>query len=98
MRLHDCSITPKDTEIIVGSWFTIEAMADIYGIPMQTGVPKDSGRMNHKRGRSKAQRSGCLMCKPYKLNQNKTSARMQGHRHWQEHEVAAETDGKGHRA
>jgi hypothetical protein len=23
--------------------------------------------MNHKRGRSKAQRAGCLLCKPWKL-------------------------------
>ena len=31
--------------------------------------------MNHKRHKPKAGRSGCLLCKPYKLNFNKTAKR-----------------------
>ena len=30
--------------------------------------------MNHKRGRKKDSRAGCLMCKPWKSNANKGSA------------------------
>ena len=32
------------------------------------GVPKLGDCMNHKRGRPKNRRSGCLMCKPNKMN------------------------------
>lgn len=37
---------------------------------------------NHKRKRPKARRSGCLLCKPQKLNANKTAARMRNRRLW----------------
>ena len=38
--------------------------------------------MNHKRKRTKARRAGCLLCKPNKLNANKTSERMRERRDW----------------
>ena len=34
------------------------------------------GAMHHKRKRPKQRRAGCLLCKPSKLNANKTAARM----------------------
>jgi hypothetical protein len=36
--------------------------------------------MNHKRKRSKARRAGCLLCKPSKLSENKTTDRMRARR------------------
>ncbi len=42
--------------------------------------------MNHKRGKPKSARSGCLMCKAYKLNSNKTAQRMKGKRDWKRYE------------
>lgn len=38
--------------------------------------------MHHKRKRPKARRAGCLLCKPYKLNTNKTAERMKARRAW----------------
>ena len=38
--------------------------------------------MHHKRKRPKARRAGCLLCKPSKLNANKTADRMQDKRRW----------------
>jgi hypothetical protein len=38
--------------------------------------------MNHKRKRPKARRAGCLLCKPSKLNANKTADRMRARREW----------------
>lgn len=52
--------------------------------------------MNHKRGKPKAQRSGCLLCKPQKLNAHKTADRSQERVNWEEYEDAAELDGVGH--
>jgi hypothetical protein len=40
---------------------------------------------NHKRKGPKSTRSGCLMCKPQKLNANKTARRMRARRLWQRH-------------
>lgn len=39
--------------------------------------------MHHKRKRPKHRRSGCLLCKPSKLNAHKTSDRMKARRLWQ---------------
>lgn len=38
--------------------------------------------MHHKRKRSKQRRAGCLLCKPSKLNANKTANRMGDRRTW----------------
>jgi hypothetical protein len=38
--------------------------------------------MNHKRKRPKHRRAGCLLCKPDKLNTNKTADRMKANRIW----------------
>ena len=42
--------------------------------------------MNHKRKRPKAARAGCLLCKPNKLNANKTAERMKERRDWRRRE------------
>lgn len=39
--------------------------------------------MHHKRKRPKHRRSGCLLCKPYKLNAIKTADRVKARRLWQ---------------
>lgn len=44
---------------------------------------------NFKRKGPKATRSGCLMCKPYKLNFNKTAKRMKDRQKWRKHEERA---------
>lgn len=31
-------------------------------------MPADGGAVNHKRGRPKNARAGCLLCKPWKMN------------------------------
>jgi hypothetical protein len=38
--------------------------------------------MHHKRKRPKARRAGCLLCKPNKLNANKTSQRQAERQGW----------------
>lgn len=38
--------------------------------------------MNHKRKGPKSTRSGCLLCKPHKLNSYKTADRMKGKQAW----------------
>jgi hypothetical protein len=42
----------------------------------------DALDMNHKRKRPKSRRAGCLLCKPNKLNANKTAERMKARREW----------------
>lgn len=43
---------------------------------------------NHKRKRPKHRRSGCLLCKPHKLNANVTAERRAAKRAWQRFEQA----------
>jgi hypothetical protein len=38
--------------------------------------------MNHKRGRPKNRRAGCLMCKPHKMNGLKGQRRKRTHGSW----------------
>jgi hypothetical protein len=38
---------------------------------------------HHKRRRPKARRAGCLLCKPQKLNTQKTADRMRARPGWQ---------------
>jgi hypothetical protein len=38
------------------------------------------GVMDHKRGRPKQRRAGCLLCKPHKLSSAKKAARRRGRR------------------
>jgi hypothetical protein len=38
--------------------------------------------MHHKRKRPKQRRAGCLLCKPSKLNTNKTADRMRDRHRW----------------
>lgn len=42
------------------------------------------GSMNHKRGKAKNQRSGCLMCKYWKINGN--NERAKANREWVKYE------------
>jgi hypothetical protein len=49
-----------------------------------------SGRMaNHKRGRPKQRRAGCLLCKPHKLSSAKKAERRRGGRDAMLHEMRA---------
>jgi len=51
------------------------------------------GRMaNHKRGRPKQRRAGCLLCKPHKLSSAKKAERRRGRRDAMLHELRATHD------
>jgi hypothetical protein len=53
------------------------------------------GRMaNHKRGRPKQRRAGCLLCKPHKLSSAKKAERRRGRRDAMLHELRATHDAR----
>jgi hypothetical protein len=47
---------------------------------------------NHKRGRPKQRRAGCLLCKPHKLSSAKKAERRRGRRDAMLHELRATQD------
>jgi hypothetical protein len=49
---------------------------------------------NHKRGRPKQRRAGCLLCKPHKLSSAKKAARRRGRRDAMLHELRAAHDAR----
>jgi hypothetical protein len=54
-----------------------------------------SGRMaNHKRGRPKQRRAGCLLCKPHKLSSAKKAERRRDRRDAMLHELRAMQDAR----
>jgi len=42
---------------------------------------------NHKRGRPKHRRAGCLLCKPHKRTANKKAQRSRDRREWRRREL-----------
>jgi hypothetical protein len=49
---------------------------------------------NHKRGRPKQQRAGCLLCKPHKLSSAKKAERRRGRLDAMLHELRATRDAR----
>jgi hypothetical protein len=60
----------------------------------QTSVYNGVRMANHKRGRPKQRRAGCLLCKPHKLSSAKKAERRRGRRHAMLHELRATHDAR----
>jgi hypothetical protein len=60
----------------------------------QTNVYHGGRMANHKRGRPKQRRAGCLLCKPHKLSSAKKAERRRGRRDAMLHELRATQDAR----
>jgi hypothetical protein len=80
---------PGHLAIMTGAWDgpvdSAETADDVY----------HRGRMaNHKRGRPKQRRAGCLLCKPHKLSSAKKAERRRSRRNAMLHELRATHDAR----
>lgn len=84
---------PWHIAMMTAAWDGSLGSAPIQKIP-QTNVYHGGRMANHKRGRPKQRRAGCLLCKPHKLTSAKKAERRRGRRDAMLHELRATHDAR----